>query len=235
MGRRAMGWAAMIGIGVFISCLGGCHRPHYLSSATRPSLYTQVTEATQPALEFPLTLPNSALIAEYLVSYDGDYWEDGSGEAVKGVTGLMVYNPTDRMVAFEAIAMEQEGETLHFFVYQLPPQSRCLVLEKGKKVYTQKPITTCRELSTRWEHQELSREQLDYLGVGPQLTIINRDGREQEHVTLWYKQYVKEGNYYLGGVAHSTHLFFLQPEEYRTIKPKYYNAANARIVAITLQ
>lgn len=218
------------GLALALSGLCGCTLPTKLPKSTAPSV------STKPAkpLEFPYTLPDSTLVVEELVCYRGNYWEDGSGEMVEDVAGIMLYNPTNRMVEFEAVALEQGSDTLYFFAYQLPPMSRCLVLERNKKGCASESITECRELSTRWDHQDLSRERVDYVGLGPTLTIVNRDSGQQAHITVRYKRYVKEGDYYLGGVAYSTHLFCLQPEERRTVTPEHYQAGKAKIVSITV-
>jgi len=120
------------------------------------------------------------------------------------------------------------------FVYQLPPMSRCLILEKNRKAYTDTAITRVREMNIRWDYPEMSREQVDYLGFGPYLTIINREGREQDHVTLRYKQYVKDEDYYLGGIAYSAHFFRLLPEERRTLRPENYVAGESKIVSVRI-
>lgn len=229
--RRGM----VLGLAAALGSLWGCGIMPRSSSAV---VFTEATEPSKPQpvqLVFPHTLSDSTLVAEELVSYYGQYWEDGSGDMVENVAGLMLYNPTDRMIEFGAVALEQAGEQLYFFVYQFPPMSRCLVLERDRKPCRAQGVTACRELSVRWDHQELSREQLDYVGLGPMLTVVNRDSRRQDHVTLWYKQYEKEGDYYLGGTAYSAHLFFLQPEERRTITPEHYHAGSAKIVAIKLE
>ena len=196
---------------------------------------TQAQEVVATPLEFPVTLSGGTLVAEELISFQGQYWEDGSGEQVENVAGLMISNPTNRMVEFASFAVEQAGQRLYFFVYCLPPQSRCMVLEYNKKSCDPKLVTACQELCVRWDQQELSREQVDYVGLGPLLTVINRDARELKHVTLWYKQYVQEEEYYLGGGVHSAHVFFLQPEERRFITPEHYDAEHARIVGIELE
>ena len=196
---------------------------------------TQLSQQTQEGVEFPYTLSGSGLVMEALISYDGPFWEDGSGDTVEHVAGLQLYNPSECMVEFLSVVVECGGKRLYFFVYQLPPDSRCLVLEKCRNTYQDLPVVECRELSVRWEYQDLSRIQLDYLGLGPWVTVINRDARRQDHITLWYKRYVPEGDYYLGGVAYSEHLFFLQPQERRTIAPKYYEAGSTKIVAIQLE
>ena len=174
-------------------------------------------------------------MAEELICYNGPYWEDGSGESVDNVAGLMVYNPTDRLIEFASFALEQGTQRLYFFVYHLPPMSRCLVLEYNRNSCDPGLVTACDELSIRWEQQEFSREQVDYVGLGPTMIIINRDARELRHVTVWYKQYIKSENYYLGGAVYSAHVFYLQPEERRSIWPEYYEAGCARIVGIELE
>lgn len=199
-----------------------------------PAVQEKTEGAQQPAivLTFPVSQPDSGLVAEQLQPYSGPYWEDGSGEEVKDVAGLLICNPTDRMVEFAAFSVEQAGEQLYFFAYRLPPQSRCLVLEYGRKSCNPQSITACQELCVRWGTQEMSREQIDYVGLGPMLTVINRDDRQLGHVTVWYKRYDQEGEYYLGGAAFSVHVLLLLPEERRAVMPEHYDAGHARIVGV---
>ena len=199
---------------------------------------TNATGATQirpVSMTFPAALQDSRLVIEELRQYQGPYWEDGSGDFVEDVAALMICNPTDRMITFAAFAVETPEATLYFFAYRLPPQSRCLVLEYSRKSCDPQQALDCRELMVRWAAQELSREQINYVGFGPQMTIVNRDSSPLRRVTVWYKQYVPSEDYYLGGAAYSAHLFCVQPEEQRTVMPEYYDAAHARIVAIELQ
>lgn len=217
-----------------ISSLCGCGVVCNVPTSTMQAESTESVQIQPVQTEFPIPLSGGALVAEKLVSYQGPFWEDGSADIVENVAGLMLYNSTDRMVEFAAVVLEQAEDQLYFFVYRLPPKSRCLILERDRKP-CQEEISACRELCVRWDYQELSREQLDYVGLGPLLTVVNRDSHRQEHVILWYKQYVKSDDYYLGGVAYSAHMFFLQPQEQRTIMPEHYDAGNARVVAIKLE
>lgn len=201
-----------------------------VSQATEP-----VQTVTEPSgLSFPYTLPDSGIVVEGTVKYSGTYWEDGSGETVTEISGLMLYNPSQRMVDFGAICLEQDEKRLYFFVYCLPPGSRCLVLEKSRHPYSEQAVTVCRELTTRWDYQELHDEQVRYMGFGEQLTVVNHSAKQQRHVTLWYKRYDHDEGYYVGGVAYSAHLFRINPQEQRTLTPDHYDAANAKIVAIEL-
>ena len=218
-----------------LSMLCGCSGQ---KKADAPAFYTAPVETTQNhpvSVQFPITLPDSGLIAEELRLYQGPFWEDGSGDFVEDVASLMICNPTDRMIAFASFAVDTPEGQLYFFAYRLPPNSRCLVLEYNRKTCHPEKIMSCRELTVRWDTQELSREQIDYVGLGPMMTIVNRDSQRLEHVTVWYKQYVKAEDYYLGGKAYSAHLFLLQPGQRRTVIPEHYDAAHARIVAIELK
>lgn len=214
--------------GVLCGCTGE-RKTEVVAFRTIP---TAAAQNHPVSMTFPTTVPDSRLIVEELRQYQGSYWEDGSGDFVEDVAALMICNPTDRMIAFAAFAVDTPEGTLYFFAYRLPPKSRCLVLEYGRKSCDPQKALTCRELMLRWDTQELSREQINYIGLGSQMTIVNRDSRQLNHVTVWYKQYVQTGDYYLGGAAYSADLFCIQPDEQRTIMPQYYDAAHARIVAI---
>lgn len=220
---------------ITVSLMCGCNGRTYIPDTVVCEYTEKDVPASSVMLTFPMSATDSPLIVEKLIPYQGPFWEDGSGAYVQNVAGLMLYNPTDRMIAFVSYAIRQGDEQLYFFAYQLPPQSRCLVLEYHKKVCVPEAVTECRELCIRWENQEFSREQIDYVGLGPLMTIVNRDIRQLKHVTVWYKRYVKEEDYYLGGVAYSAHLFFIQPDERRTIQPEHYNTSRARIVGIQLE
>lgn len=233
MWRRRMGQlfaVSFVTMGVLCGCTGEKAPLTTVAHLTPPTETQQIRTVT-----FPQTLEDGTLVAEALSNYQGVFWEDGSGDAVENVAALMLFNPTDRMVEFVSVALEQGGKQLYFFAYRLPPQSRCLVLEYNRTACRELPVTDCRELCVRWDRQEYSREQVDYIGLGPRMTIINRAGQLLEHVTVWYKQYVGQEGYYLGGAAYSAHLFFLQPKERRNIYPEYYDAGHARIVAIGLE
>lgn len=220
---------------VLTSCiLCGCSGQSQTESPTFVRDVVTKVAKTEP-LKFPLELGNSTMVAEEIVCYQGAFWEDGSGEQVDNVAGLMLYNPTDRLIEFAAFALKEKGKTLYFFVHHLPPKSRCLVLEKNRQACDVEKIIQCRELSVRWSHQELSRDQIDYVGLGHTMTIVNRDPRELSHVVVRYKRYVGSGGYYLGGTVFSVHLFNLRTEERREVQPEHYITSDARIVGIEIK
>ena len=202
--------------------------------ATQPTQQTE-TSAQIGALTFPYTIPESGLVVEAVLSYSGTYMEDGTDDVASDITSLMLYNPTERMVRFGAFALEQNGKQLYFFVYCLPPNSKCLILEKNRHTYMQQPITQCRQLNVRWDYQDMHSQELHVVGFGETLTVVNLSQKRQRHVTLWYKQYDREGAYFLGGVAFPVYAFRLKAQEQRSMTPEYYDAGNARVVSVELE
>lgn len=187
----------------------------------KPTERAEKISCGQKELGLPFKLEENGLIVEKLLSYSGTYWEDGSDEDVTGVAALMICNPTDRMVEFAGIALEQDGGTECFFVYCLPPNSRCLVLEKSRAAYSPEPIKRCRGLVTRWgdmapESQELTIAMTDW-GV----TVKNRTNHTYDHVAVYYKMYMPQGDFYLGGVCYSAHIHSLEPKHSKW-RPVYH-------------
>lgn len=191
---------------------------------------TLPTEASKPqGLTFPHTLA-SGLVVEGTVNYTGTFFEDGSDEQVSDVTALMLYNPQQQMVRFGAVALEQEGQQLYFFVYCLPAGGRCLILEKQRSSYQESAVTDCRELSIRWQSDQRD-EQVRYVGFGESLTVVNHSSQRRS-ITVWYKHYDHEKECYLGGVAYSAYYFMVAPQEQRSLTPSHYHAGSSKVVAI---
>jgi len=200
-------------------------------SAELPAFFSMPIESC-PGVTFPCTLADG-LVAEELMAYDGPFWEDGSGAPVSGVAALMLSNTGTRMIEFGVVTMEQEGKLLHFFVYDFPPGSRCLVAECQQQPFFQGGIEACRAGILRWSYQEMSREEVNYVGTDERLTVVNRTSRMQ-NIVVRYKRYDKEGDYYLGGMAFSAHFLGVKPQDPKTLAPEHYHAGMAKVVSVTV-
>ena len=141
----ALGMAAM-------AILCGCDTRMHTVAPTIWEEFAEEEQVTAAPVKFPVTPSGSTLVAEELVSFQGPYWEDGSGDLVENVACVMVYNPSERMVEYAALAVEQGEDMLYFFIYALPPQSRCLVMEYNRKSSGTMGADAVREVSIRWEN-----------------------------------------------------------------------------------
>lgn len=201
-------------------------------SAVLP-VFSDMPSEPGAAVTFPCTLADG-LVAEKLIAYDGPFWEDGTGGEVSGVAALMLCNTGPRMIEFGAVTVEQGGRVLHFFVYDLPPGSRCLVAEWLRQPFSEEEVRACHAGNLRWSYQELSREKVDYLGTDGVLTVVNRTAKAQ-NITVRYKRYDQEGDYFLGGMAFSAHFFGAEPQRPKALAPAYYHAGQARVVSVAVE
>ena len=185
------------------------------------------------SVSFPC-VPAEELMVEAFTSYDGMFWEDGTGEEVSGVAALMVANTGTRMIEFGAVTVEQGGRMLHFFVYDLPPGTRCLVAERLRQPYSEGDARGCTAGILRWIFLEMSREEVNYVGTDERLTVVNCAARTR-NILVRYKRYDPEGAYFLGGMAFSAHFFGVEPQIPKTLTPEYYHAGQARVVSVTTE
>ena len=229
MGKRGS-ILLLAGLMAVLSACGEKHAAPGVEAAMLPVFAENTAEA---AVTFPCVLADG-LVAEELLGYDGPFWEDGSGETVSGVAALMLHNTSQRMIEFGAVTVEQGGRMLHFFVYDLPPGSRCLVSEWQKQAFSREEARECCVGILRWSHQELSRAETDYLGTDEKLTVINRTARDL-NVKVRYKRYDEEGGYFLGGMAFSAHFFAVPSQDMKTLTPEYYHAGKARVVSVSIE
>ena len=227
IGRRILVIAVVLG-GVLAWLFSPDSRTGEVDGAPQETMPTDAPQS--PGMDFPITL-DSGLVVEEMVSYSGTFYEDSSDEKVHDVAALMLYNPQKQMVRFGAVALEQDGKQLYFFVYCLPPGGRCLILEKQRSAYQESAVTDCRELSIRWQSHELQSEQVRYVGFGESLTVVNHSPQRRS-ITVWYKHYDHEKAYYLGGVAYSAYYFMVAPQEQRSLTPSHYHAGSSKVVAI---
>lgn len=189
-------------------------------------------EMTAPkALEFPIVVTDTGLIVQNMAQYEGPFLEAEDQEPVARVAALMIYNPGSKMITSAELVLTQGGRTLRFFFTCLPPQSRVLVLEKNRQLYSSEPVRSCQCLSFTEEMPQSSSIQVTDSENG--LAIVNFYD-EDKTVTLYYKQYITDGNFYLGGVTGQTRVEHLAAGENREILAAGYAPGYCRIVAVKL-
>lgn len=190
------------------------------------------SESTIPkVLEFPVVVSGTELIVQNMAQYEGPFLEAEDQEPVARVAALMIYNPGSKMISSAELVLTQGGRTLRFFFTCLPPQSRVLVLEKNRQLYSSEPVRSCLCVSFTEETPQPSSIQVTDSENG--LAIVNFYN-EDKTVTLYYKQYITEGDFYLGGVTGQTLVEHLAAGESREISAAGYAPGYCRIVAVKL-
>ncbi len=195
-------------------------------TATTPAPTAQQTQDPKP---MPWVLAQAGLIVERMVAYEGPFWEDGSDDPVVDIVALEVYNPGATGIRYARIEAEQGGRMLTFEITWLPPNSRVLVLEKGRKGYAKTALSDCRctDLDrTAWASDP-------EIAVTPEgacsLTVENR-GQTAASVLLRYKTFDEKERLYLGGITYSYQLPTLAPGEKTCVTPYRYLTTGSRLI-----
>lgn len=195
---------------------------------TPRTLIAPSTESRETAL--PLTLAEGGLVVEEIFQYSGEYWENGTPETVENVAAILVSNPGRRMIEYAAIRLECGSKQLHFFLYDLPPGEKCLVMEKeGKPLLG--TVTEATFLGIRWCVYDLAPEQVRWVGRNETILVGNATGRDMEEICLRYKRYDEERGCFLGGVSFSIRTELAAGQEER-LSPLYYYAGCCQVVSI---
>lgn len=191
-----------------------------------------VLPTTQPqeTVEFPYVLRSAGLIVQHMAQYEGPFLE-GDGEIpVSGVSALMIYNPKEQGILSAEVTVMRGGEVLEFSISFLPPKSRILVLEKNGKPYNKEPITQCICVSAVVANFAIQSAQLQITEENGQLQIQNLTEATLDQVMLYYKEYITEDDFYLGGCTRTAVIQSLEPGECRQLLPYGYAPGYSRVV-----
>ena len=184
---------------------------------------------TQKPMEFPVVVPGTGLIVQNMAQYEGPFLESEEQDPVAQVAALMICNPGNKMITSAELVLTQGGRTLQFYFTCLPPQSRVLVLERSGQLYSSEPVDSCQCLSLTEETPQSASIQITDSDNG--LEVTNLYAMERS-VTLYYKQYITDGNFYLGGVTGQTRVENLAAGENRKILASGYAPGYCRIVDV---
>lgn len=205
--------------------LGGCAGKTQVQTVAE-----QTEEIREGTMALPLKLAEGAVTVEQISRYCGEYWENGAPETVENVAAILVFNPGRRMIEYAAIRLECGSQQLHFFLYDLPPGEKCLVMEKEGKPLTG-AVMDAAFLGIRWRPYDLAPEQVRWVGRDEEIVVGNLTGRDMTDVCLRYKRYDEERGCFLGGIGFSVHAT-LAAEQEKTLSPLYYRAGCCKVVSI---
>ena len=106
-----------------------------------------------------IVLSDSNLTVESIGAYSGSFIEDGSDEATKNVTAMLITNNSDQMLQVALIDFQvNSNETASFKVTNLPAGTSTLVLESNKREFSDKDTYTYGNAATGYMDQPTLEE-----------------------------------------------------------------------------
>lgn len=190
-------------------------------------------EAPQAEITVPFSIEGTSLIAEKIVSYDGPFLEDGSGDEVFGVSTLVVKNTGTTGVEHARITLVVDDGFLEFDINKLPAGATVAVLEKNRAKYRSYSLYRGYGeqslLNEGWGDWPVLIEPYD-LGS---FLITNNTENTLRNININYKNYLP--GIYVGGIAYHISYPFLQPGQSVVLYPEHYVSGYSTIVYISTQ
>lgn len=152
-----------------------------------------------------IVLSDSNLTVESIGAYSGSFIEDGSDEATKNVTAMLITNNSDQMLQVALIDFQVNGnETASFKVTNLPAGTSTLVLESNKREFSDNDTYTYGNAATGYMDQPtLEEDKVELKTENGKITLKNKTDKELKTVYVYYK-YMQIGGAYLGGITYRT-------------------------------
>lgn len=152
-----------------------------------------------------IVLSDSNLTVESIGAYSGSFIEDGSDEATKNVTAMLITNNSDQMLQVALIDFQvNSNETASFKVTNLPAGTSTLVLESNKREFSDKDTYTYGNAATGYMDQlTLEEDKVELKTENGKITLKNKTDKELKRVYVYYK-YVQIGGAYFGGITYRT-------------------------------
>lgn len=152
-----------------------------------------------------IVLSDSNLTVESIGAYSGSFIEDGSDEAVKNVTAMLITNNSDQMLQVALIDFQvNSNETASFKVTNLPAGTSTLVLESNKREFSDKDTYTYGNAATGYMDQPtLEEDKVELKTENGKITLKNKTDKELKTVYVYYK-YMQIGGAYFGGITYRT-------------------------------
>lgn len=149
-----------------------------------------------------IVLSDSNLTVESIGAYSGSFIEDGSDEATKNVTAMLITNNSDQMLQVALIDFQvNSNETASFKVTNLPAGTSTLVLESNKREFSDNDTYTYGNAATGYMDQPtLEEDKVELKTENGKITLKNKTDKELKRVYVYYK-YVQIGGAYFGGIT----------------------------------
>lgn len=181
----------------------------------------------------PSDVPGTTLRIHNLVCYEGGYLEDGSDIYVSDVAAILLENTGTYGIRSARVILCWQGGAYVFDVEMLPPDTPVIVLEKDRQPYQQQAWTGCNGVQ-KTDEADWSVYPVQ-LAVQDQtkLQLKNQTDMPVTNLHIYYKNYLKDEQIFLGGTAYCYVVAEIPAGETVTVEPYRFVWGYSRIVQIS--
>ena len=190
----------------------------------------QLTFSQEAAVQFPYQISCTDLVVEQTASYDGPFYEDGTGREVLGVASILLRNTSSEMIPYAHVVLRTDTASYIFDCFWLPAGAAVLIPEKYALSWeSQAQVISCFGWSTVTAEKNPCEISVEDVDMG-KLCVRNLSGGEIRNLTLYHKTYLRENDMYIGGAVFETRIDSIGAGENVIISPRYYASGYSKIV-----
>ena len=192
-----------------------------------------VVKGYTEARTLPMPVQGTTLVAEEILSYEGEYIEDTEFGEFVYVTGLILRNTGDQGVICGKVKLTGESDSLEFEATYIPAGEAVLVLEKNRKKTEDMQFYSCSGTAQydnrNWnEYRGISIQYVDSDGI----RVTNTANQSISGIRLYYKTVYPQNLFYVGGITHCYRINTLSAGESVTVYPEYFSGIHSTIVCV---
>ncbi|MDO4491088.1 MAG: hypothetical protein Q4B85_08485 [Lachnospiraceae bacterium] len=184
-------------------------------------------------ITFPYEIPDTGIIVDQMLSYDGAYMEDGSGDEIGGVAAITFTNNGSSAIEFIQFIAVQNGVERRFCASDIPQGAQCLAMEVNRAGFDGSPCTSF-VADTAWaDSLDMASSQISVEeNEEGTLTVTNVSGADIPCVRIFYKYYMSDMDAYVGGITFNAKITDLKAGDTTIISPSHYLAGYSRVMEV---
>ena len=193
---------------------------------------TEKQDTIRPEAQLPMRIEGTDLYLQYIASYDGTFYEDGSNREVFNVAAAVVKNCGDSMISLSVFQVDTALDSYRFEAMMIPPCSCVMVPEQNAKQYRKSNVLSGIGWSVDAEPMPAYPITVTPMDIGT-LRITNISDKPLTDIQVFHKTYLQESDLFVGGIAFETVVDFVAPNSFTEIRPKFYAGGYSEILYIT--
>lgn len=186
-------------------------------------------ENIQQGMIMPYNISCTSISVNRLVSYDGPFYEDGTGREVMNIAALEICNFGDVVIPYACIMVSAGGEQYTFQATMIPVDTPVLVQESNAQPYFTDNIDSIFGWNTVRKCKIKPPVTVEETAMA-ELSVTNDSANVLKGLKVYYRTYYSEGNVYCGGKAFSVCIDSILPGETKKLYPEHYVSGYSRIV-----
>lgn len=172
------------------------------------------------------------LIVESIASYDGAFYEDGSGREVMGVAAIMLRNSSDETVPYANVIVYTENCRYEFEATMIPPGAAVLIPERNALILSEQKIKRCFGWMTVLQ-SKLPQDIKIEMSEG--FTVTNQGPKTIRNLIVYHRTYIADGDFYMGGRAFETKIKRIAPAQCISVMADNFALGYSEIVWYAIQ